>query len=261
MFEEAGWTVEDLTKDYGEDLLVRIFENGHTTPLSFFVQSKATDNLPRYFDADSNSFQYPLNTEHLLHWEQFHEPIILTLWDSQSDDTYWTCIQNMSAQFWGVPNLKKRKTVRIPIFCENLLDREGLNRIRNIAQARYRRLECEAEGAKVLIELLQSKRGGEVEYCPQGVVIVNESENQTEVTIFGSMAEALEKIAIVDGISPQQALYVALEKLYKNAKEHEKTGNYLIVNRNTGEMEYRRMSDEQLKRYMMASLEDWDGSG
>ena len=35
VFEEFGWAVEDLKKDYGEDLLVRIFDKGVATP--YFV--------------------------------------------------------------------------------------------------------------------------------------------------------------------------------------------------------------------------------
>lgn len=50
-FNGVGWTVEDLRKDYGEDLLVRIFDNGIATPLSFFVQAKGTDVIQNYASA------------------------------------------------------------------------------------------------------------------------------------------------------------------------------------------------------------------
>ncbi len=58
-FNSVGWVVEDLRKDYGEDLLVRIFEQGVATPLSFFVQAKATDRIEDYTNADGTSVLFP----------------------------------------------------------------------------------------------------------------------------------------------------------------------------------------------------------
>ena len=57
-FKEKGWTVEDLRKDYGEDLFVRLFNNGATTPLSFFVQAKGTDNLTQYLDRNNEVIRF-----------------------------------------------------------------------------------------------------------------------------------------------------------------------------------------------------------
>ena len=54
-FNSVGWVVEDLRKDYGEDLLVRIFEQGVATPVAFFVQAKATDRIEDYTNADGTS--------------------------------------------------------------------------------------------------------------------------------------------------------------------------------------------------------------
>ena len=73
-FESYGWTVEDLAKDYGEDLLVRIFDRGIATPYSFFVQAKATDRIAAYIRQDMVAF--PIETGHLRHWVRFSEPVI-----------------------------------------------------------------------------------------------------------------------------------------------------------------------------------------
>ena len=54
-FTAVGWTVEDLRKDYGEDLFVRIFQDGRATLLCFFVQAKATDNLERHLTKGKRS--------------------------------------------------------------------------------------------------------------------------------------------------------------------------------------------------------------
>src|SRR5215469_6481106 len=82
-FEDRGWTVEDLAKDYGEDLMVRIFDSGVATPYSFFVQAKATDRIAKFVTRGAIAF--PIETGHLRHWVRFLEPVILTLWDSKQD--------------------------------------------------------------------------------------------------------------------------------------------------------------------------------
>jgi hypothetical protein len=103
-FGAVGWTVEDLRKDYGEDLFVRIFQDGRATPLCFFVQAKATDNLERHL-AKGERLTFPVERRHVDHWQQFWEPVILSLWDSKDDRTYWTCVQTYMStrrekRFW-----------------------------------------------------------------------------------------------------------------------------------------------------------------
>ncbi len=254
LFEEAGWTVEDLSKDYGEDLLVRMFESGQTTPLAFFVQAKATDNLSRYLDSNSNSFRYPLSHAHLAHWERLHEPVILTVWNSPSDTTYWTCIQNELAQLGDLGDLGKRKTVRIPILCENVLNVQSLNQIRSISRARYGRLESEIVGSTFLVELLESKLGVKIEYSSDGVYVVEGPDGQVEVEIFGRVHERLNQMAAVLNTSHQSAFNVALENLFHDLAEHERTGTFPVLNPITSIVEYKRMSNGQLKRHLMTQL-------
>jgi hypothetical protein len=64
LFAEAGWTAEKLAKDCGEDMLVRIFDAGKSSPLRFFVQSKATDNIARYLTRNRRTIAYPIGTNH-----------------------------------------------------------------------------------------------------------------------------------------------------------------------------------------------------
>jgi Domain of unknown function (DUF4365) len=65
IFTQTGWVVEDLDDDYGEDLLVRIFEDGMATPFSFFVQIKATDHINRYLHANGKSLSFPIDVDYL----------------------------------------------------------------------------------------------------------------------------------------------------------------------------------------------------
>jgi hypothetical protein len=93
LFSNAGWSVEQLNADYGEDFLVRIFDNGKSTPWSFFVQSKATDNITKFKIQKRSAFSYPLKVKHLSHWEHFSTPVLITLTDVKSGNVYWECVQ------------------------------------------------------------------------------------------------------------------------------------------------------------------------
>jgi len=88
-FNSLGWTVEDLRKDYGEDLLVRIFETGVATPLMFFTQCKGTDSVENYISRGKRKLLFPVKMRHIEHWDRFWEPVILSVWDSKTDRTYW----------------------------------------------------------------------------------------------------------------------------------------------------------------------------
>src|SRR5690348_1722059 len=137
IFEEAGWTVEDIAKDYGEDIFVRIFDKGKSTPFSFFVQAKATDNLAKHLVRETRDIYYRVDAEHLVHWGTFREPVILTLYDAKSDTTHWTCIQNALARLPKTRDVTKHKSSRIVICASDTLNANGLRRIRQIAQHRH----------------------------------------------------------------------------------------------------------------------------
>lgn len=93
-FSSIGWSVEDLDKDYGEDLLVRVFEGNRATPWSFYVQSKATDRLDKLRLKDGLHLAVPLASAHLQHWSLFWEPVVLTVYDAKRDVTYWEVVQS-----------------------------------------------------------------------------------------------------------------------------------------------------------------------
>ena len=45
--ERHEWVTGDITPDLGEDILVRIYEDGISTGLSFYVQLKSTDDIKK----------------------------------------------------------------------------------------------------------------------------------------------------------------------------------------------------------------------
>jgi hypothetical protein len=217
-FESCGWTVEDLAKDYGEDLLVRIFDQGAATPYSFFVQAKATDRIASYIRQGSIAF--PIETGHLRHWVRFSEPVILTVWDSKRDVTYWVCVQD-AVDRMGISNAnckKKRLSVAIPR--ANQLDADGLLRISGIAKLRLERHLRENEGAQILIDLLQEKSGRKVsEYnADLGCLFLNDPEGGGEYHFFGQMRDEVQFYSEKLGLEPQQLLSQGLRSLWNRSR-------------------------------------------
>lgn len=259
-FEYKGWTVEDLAKDYGEDLLVRIFDSGSATPYSFFVQAKATDNLDRYLDKTGGQLRFPLDTDHLKHWKQFWEPVILTLWDSQSDITYWECVQNaLEKEKGGSRTLLRPKSARLMIPRENVLDDRGLRRIDGITRTRYKRLCREEEGAKVLISLLKKELGMEIEYWPQsGLLTIKLPGKKMKTIIFGKLAAGYGKIAKSLNLSPQET-FVASIDLAKQVFGAYVDGRHIgIIDAMTGEIKQQWRTLDELIRYIEAQAEIHD---
>jgi hypothetical protein len=88
LFSQQGWVVWDLHPDYGEDLFVRIFSKRAATQYSFFIQAKATDHIEKYIQKDGEHIRFPIKMDHIQHWENFWEPVVLTIWDAKSNKTY-----------------------------------------------------------------------------------------------------------------------------------------------------------------------------
>jgi len=241
-----GWSINDLHEDYGEDLLVRIFEEEKATPFSFYVQSKATDSIHR-FKKKSLRFSVPISTAHLEQWSGFWEPVFLTLYDSRSRKTYWECIQVFLEGRKGSKRLKKfNKSVTIDIPETNLLDKRGLRRILNITKARFRRHRDEEAGAKVLLSLLEERAGLQaIEYSPSsGMLWLKDRKKRSEVVFFGRMQPVIDFLIEREG-SFNRWFKGALIRMEKSFKKDRKTGNVTILD------------DNGLVREQYATLEDY----
>jgi hypothetical protein len=212
-FNGVGWTVEDLRKDYGEDLLVRIFDNGIATPLSFFVQAKGTDAIQNYASATGPIF-VPLKREHVNHWREFSEPVIVALWDSKADRIYWNCVQTYLFTEEGKTALAAAtETLRIPV---NLpLDATGLLWIHSITKSRFERSQDERQGVQALIDLLREHLKLEIEYDAGGLVLVTPPGELPIAGFFGRMAEKVDDLAKHWGCSHEEAWRTAVKGLHE----------------------------------------------
>lgn len=213
-FSKAGWTIEKLSEDYGEDFLVRVFEEGHATPFSIYLQSKATDHIERYKSKDLANISYPIETGHLKHWERFWEPVILTVYDAATGSTYWRVIQPWieSLTTSRRNSLSCQSTSRVSIPVRNILDESGINRLSTYTEQRFNRFRREQDGANFLIECLKESIGLEIEYDAQnGILIVpngtfQKGDGGAEFILFGKTGAMLSEIAENAGKTAQQAL-------------------------------------------------------
>ena len=218
IFTGNHWTVEDLSKDYGEDLLVRIFDNETSTPWSFFVQSKATDNLNRYLLKSSKTISYPITTEHVLHWTRFYEPVVLAIYDATKEVTYWEIIQNCIDVRPGSLEKCLNKSLQVHVSTDNILDAEGLHLLRNQTKVRFERFEAQKEGAQILIDELQRQWGVQISYDPEfGLLMLPKGKfepdesNDMICTAFGRLAAMAQRIQKMSGMTAQQVLEMTLE--------------------------------------------------
>lgn len=230
IFTQHGWTVEDLQKDYGEDLLIRIFDEGKATPLSFFVQAKSTDHIERYRDADGKHIRYPVSLEHAKHWGRFWEPVILTVWDAQADVTYWQCVQTALEKKDHSKSITSllNKNVKIHLPTDNTLDDIGVRRIRAKTKHRFSRFEAEQEGAKHLIQVLEEELKVKISYDAQEGILTLERAGSLKFVPFGKTAARLEKMSRMTGLSSQGVLESSFDVLKQIADAfHE--GNHIVL--------------------------------
>lgn len=200
-FNSAGWTCERLTQDYGEDLLVRIFENGKATQKYFFVQSKSTDNISRY-ETKNNNLRYPFKMSNIAQWAAHVQPILVTLYDSVEDRFYWQCIQKYRSHLTTKANLKKSSV----LFNKNkFLSDNSFKEINNIVDEGLQWLDYRHNNSCFIADQLKKFYGMEISYSSSGTLLLPEGVFQPSanggkhLVLFGELARTMEKIVQMGG--------------------------------------------------------------
>lgn len=85
---EAGFAVERVTSDYGEDLLVQTAHAGQMDANRLWFQVKGTEHIERFRRADG-SILYPFAMDHLRRWIRSSDPVLVVLWDVENSRGYW----------------------------------------------------------------------------------------------------------------------------------------------------------------------------
>lgn len=263
-FSRVGWSSEDLDQDYGEDVLVRIFDDGTATPWTFFVQSKGTDNLERYLTNDRKNISFPIRSTHIEHWDRFWEPVVLAIYDASTETTYWEVVQTFLNSMKDSDSSQPRKSISVHVPTDNLLDAEGLQRLRNRTKNRFQRFEAQKEGADILIDELRKQWGVDIDYGPEfGVLRLPKGEfnpdpsGEHTVNAFGQFAAQLERLKDKYGIDPQKAIDGSIDVMYQIVMAY-KGGAKLQMHDKDGKLINEWETLEDLLRHVdrQAELED-----
>jgi len=217
VFVQEGWTVEDLDKDYGEDMFVRIFEGGNTTPFSFFVQAKATDNLQKYRRRHPEDLAFRVERGHVRHWMLFAEPVFLTIFDAASNKTYWVCVQDAlhDAKSPNAGSIKK-KTVLVTIPLRNLLNEDGVTRMKGITKLRFGRLDRRHEAIDLLLDIVKSKGIHVTIFDPDGGLLsIKNDDGGSEDFYFGDLRELITELQGKLNLSTDELLRRALHGTFE----------------------------------------------
>lgn len=136
-FESHGFVTSAITTDLGEDILVRIYDKGVSTGISFYVQLKSTDNIEKY-RLRTGDISYPFQVKDLEHWSSQAITVILIVWDINQRQGWWIWINN--AIKWLNENNSdwlKNETVNVHLSSKNKVAYDGLREIRKLLTDLY----------------------------------------------------------------------------------------------------------------------------
>lgn len=268
-FQEVGWVVHNLVPDYGEDLLVRVFRDGLPTSLAFYVQAKATDNIGHHADRkDSSKYVVRVQREHLEHWESVFEPVVITLWDSQSDTTYWEIITRTKDVAGEVElrSTKTWKTVPIIISAENTLDPKGVQRLLAKVTRHFDRFFMDRQVVDLLVDFLKNDLKLDVDYDRKSESL-SIMEPKGGLWFFGESAREIRELEAMSGKTAKQLLIDGVRRDQERKQQIQEVFDRLFPNL-IEEMEqelpkelgvHQVMNQDQIKRRILEQV--WKRSG
>ena len=111
----ASWPFNPLPDDYGLDFFISIAQDEVVLEYNFLVQLKGSDSL----DYKDGFFNFVMKTKHLQSYIKNPIPILLVIYDVNTESGYWINIQKYCRNILNVqdPNwiAQKTKTIKIPI--------------------------------------------------------------------------------------------------------------------------------------------------
>lgn len=117
----CGYTVERVRADYGYDLLLTTFDaHGEVETGEVRFQVKATDTLPNL--KDGMTIPWKISRSDLARWLNDSTPVILIVYDAQSEIGYWFYVQRYFENIVGFNLFAAPNTVSVHIPKGNVLD-------------------------------------------------------------------------------------------------------------------------------------------
>ncbi len=135
--EPHEWITADVHPDLGEDFLVRIYENGVSTGLSFYVQLKSTADIQDYC-LESGEIGYSFEVADLEHWATQVTTVVITIWDVSQKQGWWRWIDDIIGSLdEHKPNWRTQKSVRVHFPFEHVLNEGRLEQLRQVMAHHY----------------------------------------------------------------------------------------------------------------------------
>jgi Domain of unknown function (DUF4365) len=91
----AGFAVERVANDYGEDLLVQTSHAGQMDASRLWIQAKGTRAISSYTRRDGR-LAVSVGHAHLIRWARSADPVVVVLWDCAAATGYYTQIEGQS---------------------------------------------------------------------------------------------------------------------------------------------------------------------
>jgi hypothetical protein len=135
--EPHEWITDDIDPDLGEDIFVRIYDKGISTGLSLYVQLKSVLYIDDH-QLGSGEISYSFKVKDIDHWDAQIPTVFLVIWEITREIGWWIWICDVIGYLnKNIPDWHKQKNVNIHIPIENILDENGLNRIRDIVVTQF----------------------------------------------------------------------------------------------------------------------------
>ena len=108
----ASWAFNPLPDDYGLDFFISIAQDEVVLEYNFLVQLKGSDSL----DYKDGFFNFVMKTKHLQSYIKNPIPILLVIYDVNTESGYWINIQKYCRNILNVqdPNWIAQKTSTTP---------------------------------------------------------------------------------------------------------------------------------------------------
>lgn len=135
--EAHEFVTGDISPDLGEDILVRVYDKGVSTGLSFYTQLKSAENINDYL-LESGDISYKFSVKDLEHWSNQAVTVFLVIWDIKQNRGWWIWI-NDAITYLQEHNSdwRKNKTANVRLPSKNELDESGLSNIRHLLANLY----------------------------------------------------------------------------------------------------------------------------
>ena len=135
VWAETGAAVEEVHKDYGEDLAIQTRLNGRIDDSRIWVQVKGRTEVRGMGSPGGKAFVRNIPLDLVRRWAMMPELVVLVLWDVSADCGWYTFPADYYYGSWR--NGWQTRSMSIPVYRENCFDIQAAHEI-----SWYGRISC-----------------------------------------------------------------------------------------------------------------------